>query len=1139
MAGGNLRPTNQQPTLSRFFAQSPTKTKAGPSTTAAKRKAPTSTSRRDSSPIDLTLSSDEASTPPAAKKRKTAPTHAHVNRHLFLPDGTPTPEPEAEAAPHHSGTAPNSPVHDRWKYAASQPAVDRTASELLEKQQRRARLAKALIADNNSFHRPRAEAASSDTERHGEEGEESDYGDGDDKFRELQAAFALKPAKGGARRKAVQQPTVKGRKGKEKEVGPSGLAYTPLELQVKRLKEEHPDLLLMILIGYKYKFYGEDAKIAAQHLGIVAYPDRNFTCASIPDHRRDIHLKKLLSQGYKIGIVEQTETAALKKASETRNEVFDRQLTHVYTAATYVDALDSVDDANKSAPLLMCLAEHSLGGMGADEIVGVGMIVVCPSTGDVVWDYFKDGHMRTELETRMVHVKPNELYIPEQSLSKPTQRMLKYFVGHATTEHKIRVEYFKKSLPHSDAFDRVSSFYTDKSKSSASAASESFASGKLMEAIAGLPNLVTIALAHCIDYLSTFNIADSLTATKFFTQFTTKEHMLLNGNTVTNLEIFQNETDFTKHGSLMWILDKTLTKFGSRLLHSWVGKPLVNIELLKERTDAIEEAMEGTSQRLFMLRDALRKLPDLAKGLCRIQYGKCTPPELATLLEAFDKVSRLIGPADDTTTRNPNQPKSPLWRSILSSLPRLSEPLKEILDAVKLNEAAEGSKIEMWRDTERYPDIADADVGMRGVEIELEEELKSIRKILKYPSLKWTTVNGDEYLIEYPKDRDQTRIPSSYLLHSSTKKARRYYTPKIKSKLHERARYAEQRQAAADRAFLSFLEEIAGRHYAVLRDAVNKLAVADCLFALATVAHNQDYVRPEFVSASPSSSSSSSSESTELEIVDGRHPMVEELLAAPFIPNSICLGGDEAPNCTIITGPNMGGKSSTVRMVALLCVMAQVGSYVPAKRMRMGMLDGVLTRMGASDELARGRSTFMVEMSETSDILRTATPRSLVILDELGRGTSTFDGMALAHAVTSHLISATRCKTLFITHYPSVATSLASQYPLEVRNAHMGFREERRGDGSRDVAFLYRVEEGLAGESFGIECARLAGLGDGVVEVAREWAGRMRGVVEARKRRNRARQALKQIVECLDESTTGSKRAALGQLSSLISGMAL
>lgn len=194
-----------------------------------------------------------------------------------------------------------------------------------------------------------------------------------------------------------------------------------------------------------------------------------------------------------------------------------------------------------------------------------------------------------------------------------------------------------------------------------------------------------------------------------------------------------------------------------------------------------------------------------------------------------------------------------------------------------------------------------------------------------------------KFLVEYPKDRDSSRVPDNWILHSAIKKARRYWTPKVKSKIAERARYSEQRQAAANKAYTSFLDEIARKHYAPLRDAVNKLAIADCLFALATVAHNQDYVRPVFVEG----------EGDELEIVDGRHPMVEALRSDPFVPNSLSMGGD-APRCTIITGPNMGGKSSTVRMVALLAVMAQIGSYVPAKSIRLNMLDSVLTRMGGA-----------------------------------------------------------------------------------------------------------------------------------------------------------------------------------------------
>lgn len=1035
-----------------------------------------------SSPIDLTISDDEEQ---PAKKRKTA--HG----------------PTSDSNTQRQRQSPHPPAASQWRYVPSQ-SPEKTPVDP-EAKKRRELFAKQLLADNSSVVDMTAHSDGHGLPSDQADGEPNSSGvESDSEFKQLQVLFARKTEQT-KKRKVTQERTSK----KKPELGPSGEPYTALELQVLQLKAKHEGILLMIEVGYKYKFFGEDAKTAAKELGIVAYPDRNFIVASIPTHRRDIHLRKLLSRGHKVGIVGQTETAALKKVGENRNAPFERELTHLYTAVTYVDDIDSVDDVDPNdTPLLICLVEQLRGGMGADERVNIGMIAICPSTGDVVWDEFEDGHMRTELETRMVHCKPAELLLAEQGLTKPTERMLKHFTGSITTERRIRIERHKNVMSYTDAFDFVSKFYTQKTHSGK--ASTSFTSGKLMAEVTDFPKQVVVALAQCIEYLSAFRVADALLATNFFAKFTTRAHMLLNANTLTNLEIYQNDTDFTSRGSLMWILNKTVTKFGSRLLRSWVGRPLMDMVVLQERIDAVEELISTPLQHLHTLRPVLRGLPDLAKGLCRIQYGKCTPKELAILLPAFNRIATAFPPFESSAAVGF---KSELLNGIFFALPSLREPVQQLIDAVLLKKASAGNKAEMWADPERYPEIADADGAILLVEKELDDQLKIIRGQLKKPGLQWTTVSGDEYLVEVSRSEDLSKIPHTWFMHSSTKKVRRYYTPVVKEKLALREQFQETRDAAANKAFFSFLEDIAHNQYAILRDVVNKLATIDCLLSLALVAMRNDYVKPLFTA-----------QEDVLEIIDGRHPMVEALRVDPFVPNSVVLGDGE-PRSKIITGPNMGGKSSAVRMIALITIMAQIGSYVPAAVVRLSMLDGVLTRMGASDELARGRSTFMVEMSETSDILVNATNKSLVILDELGRGTSTFDGMAIAHAVLHHLINTKRCKTLFITHYPLVGAELARKFPADVQNLHMGFTEDTRINGMREITFLYRLSDGLATESFGIECARLAGVAEDVLETAAQHADRMRVLVEEKTKRSRVRKALKLLSTCSSGSIADVKVA--------------
>ncbi|KAJ7063163.1 muts domain V-domain-containing protein [Mycena amicta] len=886
----------------------------------------------------------------------------------------------------------------------------------------------------------------------------------------------------------------KGKSGKKakstEQLGPSGQPYTPLEKQILKLKEKY-DAVLMVEVGYKYIFYGEDAKVAAKELGMVCHMERNFLCASIPVHRRDIHLKKLLSHGYKVGIVNQTETAALKKAGDNRNTVFERELSQLFTAATYVDELETVEESDQySSPRLLCVIERDEG-----HIALISTFLSVPSSqfslqdGEVVWDAFDDTPIRIELETRMAHLKPQELLIQRRGLSKYSEKMLHHFIAETSSSGaRARTEYFDETFGFSQAFDYITAAY----KCSFSIGFDSsLHSDTLLATITDLPKTVVVALACAIRHLSAFNIAASLLETRFFKRFTSKSHMLLGANTLSNLEIFQNETDMTVKGSLLSILDHTQTTFGKRMLKSWIGAPLIDKSTLQERIDAVEEIVTSSSPSLFTLRQILKKLPDLARGLCRIQYRQCTPAELVLLLQTFHKIGAAFPPSE---TAPDVGFKSPVLNSVVFALPPLQKPMQDLLDELNIKEAQNGRKDRMWKNTDKFPQLETQAMVLGAVEAEIEQELPRIRKTLKMPSLNYCTVAGEEYLVEV-NAAGQKRIPDTWgIAVSKTKNVQRYRSPVVAEKIKEKARWEESLAIESKRAFLVFLEEVA-QHYAIMRQAVQQLAIIDCLFSLAHVALSGDnYVKPTFVDGADV-----------LEIVDGRHPMIEVLRADPFVPNS----------ATCFQTLSAVSKSSSVRMIALIAIMAQIGSYCPASSVKLGLVDSVLTRMGASSSIERGKSTFMIELSETSEILHAATPRSLVILDELGRGTSTFDGMAIAHAVLEHVVTETRCKTLFITHYPLVAAELKKKFPQYIQNNHVGYRSEVRPDGRRDVTFLYRLEDGMAPDSFGVECARLAGLPEAILEEASKHSRSMERLVTTRTRQNVSHKRLQLLKDLL------------------------
>ncbi|CAE7205240.1 unnamed protein product [Rhizoctonia solani] len=892
--------------------------------------------------------------------------------------------------------------------------------------------------------------------------------------------------------------------------------------EILALKKQHEDAILLFEVGYKFRFFGEDARVASRELGIACFMDKNFLTASIPVHRRDVHVKKWVQRRRhahqltypQVGIIGQMETAALKKAGDNRSAPFDRQLTHLYTAATFIDEIGSGDHddvfAHGAAPPIACIIEELRGGMGADDLVHFSFVAVTPATGDIVYDTFDDTYMRSEIETRMAHVRPLELLLPETKLTKPTEKMLTHIGSQGS---RIRVDRYKSQMSYTEAFELVSAFYRKHGDDSPEKASEGFRSGKLMGCVVDFPKNVVIALAHLMKHLESFQLSEVFLKTEFFTSFMNRSHMLVSGNSLHNLEIFRNQTDFTETGSLVWVLNKTKTKFGSRMLRSWIGRPLVDRKILQERVDAVEEILETKELKVERLQLLLKGLPDLVKGLCRIQYKKATPSELVTMLTAWQRIASALDPI---STPQEAGFESDLLNDIAHSLPTLREPLAAIMSHIDLAQARDNNKAELWVDPEKYPGIDEAKFGILSVESELEDHLREVREILKKPNAKYISVSGIDYLIEV-KNGDTKKVPVSWQRINSTKAVTRFHTPQVKAKLHEREVFKETLTAEANKAFNCFLGEVS-EHYSVLRNVTMKLAVLDCLSALAIVAQQPGYVKPQFF------------DDDRLDVDGGRHPMVEALRVDPFVPISCALGGGQ-PKTKIITGPNMGGKrqlalcSSCVRTVALVAILAQIGSYVPCRSAKLGMLDGIATRMGASDEITRGRSTFMVEISETAEIIKTVTPRTLVILDELGRGTSTFDGMAIAHAVMQHLIENAKCKTLFITHYPMIALDLEQRY-ADVSCHHMSYVEQKLPSGESTISFTYKLSPGMSRSSFGIECGRLAHMPEEVLQAAKRHATRMQEIMEARRAANRPRKIAGLIKNCLG---TGSDSALLAR----------
>uniref|UniRef100_A0A8C9ZQX9 DNA mismatch repair protein MSH3 n=1 Tax=Sander lucioperca TaxID=283035 RepID=A0A8C9ZQX9_SANLU len=801
--------------------------------------------------------------------------------------------------------------------------------------------------------------------------------------------------------------------------GHSKSIYTPLEQQVIQLKQQHKDALLAVECGYKYRFFGEDAEVAAKELNIVCHLDHNFMTCSIPTHRLFVHVRRLVSHGHKIGVVKQTETSAIKASGANRNALFTRQLCALYTKSTLVGEdvnpvcrLGDVEEEgcgdvvlDPPDSFLLCISESW------DKLkkqLTVGLVAVQPSTGDVLLDCFPDGQSRSELESRVLQINPVEILVPSD-LSEETHRLLQSIASASTqADDRVRIEKRESAqFEFASAMNTATEFYCHTQEKGS----------RSLSSVASLESQVICCLGPLIQYLQEFNLERVLRSESSFRRLSFEsEFMILSAATLRNLDILNNQTDGGVKGSLLWVLDHTRTPFGRRLMRKWVSQPLTDPQSISERQDAVQEILESHSLTLNSIKSLLSHLPDLERGICSIYHKKSSTQEFYLINSSL---SRLGNELQALLPAIQSQISSALLRGLLSDTPDLLAPAHSHLKVLNEKAAKSGNKTELFSDLSGFPVLQERREQIQTVIDEIQDHRQEIRLTLKAPALDYTTVSGQEFLIEV-KNSLTSAVPPDWVKINSTKAVSRYHSPFLVERYKKLLQLREQLLLDCQREWTNFLDQF-GEHYHTIKRAISHLATMDCLFSLAEVAKQGDYCHRQIM------------------IRDGRHPAIDVLMGEhkQYVPNLTELQGD-GRRTMIITGPNMGGKSSYIRQVALICVMAQMGSYVPASEARLGMLDGIYTRMGATDNIYKGRSTFMEELTEASEIIFRATERSLVILDELGRGTSTHDGIAIAHATLEYFIRDVKALTLFVTHYPPLC-ELERVYPEHVSNYHMAF----------------------------------------------------------------------------------------------------
>ena len=793
---------------------------------------------------------------------------------------------------------------------------------------------------------------------------------------------------------------------------------SPMMQQYLSMKDEHRDQILMFRLGDFYEMFFDDAVTASRELELTltgrdcGLPDRAPMCG-VPYHSVENYIARLVKKGYKVAICEQMENPALAKG------MVKRDIVRVVTPGTLMEA-NMLEEGSNNYICSLCPAGERCGLAFAD--ISTGSVLV------------------TEVSGEMAAINELGKYAPHEVIYAEELPQLRSVVG-----------FLKDRLCcAAQAGDRDA--YTE--ETAKKLVTEQFGEDTVTR-LAGTP-LAVRALGGLMAYLKVtqFTGLERLLEAK---SYLPQEYMRLDVAARRNLELTETMRSREKRGTLFWVLDKTKTSMGRRLLRSSIEQPLLSVNAINRRLNAVTE-LTRNSILISELAAALDGVYDLERLMTRVVYGN--PPvkdmiALGATTARLPAIKELLGEVQCALLREIEQNIDPLEdvaRLIGSAIdPDSDIPLKE------------GGVIREGYD-KQLDEARHLSKDIRGILAEIEEREKDATGI-RTLRIGYNRVFG--YYIEVSNSfKDQ--VPAHYIRKQTLTNAERYITEEIKE-LEERVLHAQ--QEAIDRA-AELYEQVRATVAAELpriQQTAAAVAGLDMLCGLATVALNNNYCCPTV------------DLSDEIEISEGRHPVVEQLLdGAPFVPNDTKLNNREN-QIAVLTGPNMAGKSTYMRQVALIVLMAQVGSFVPAASAHIGIVDGIYTRVGASDDLTTGQSTFMVEMSEVANILKEATEKSLLILDEIGRGTSTYDGMSIARAVIEYIADRKKlgAKTLFATHYHEL-TELEELIPC-VKNYNVAVK--KRGE---DIVFLRRIIPGGVDESYGIEVSKLAGIPRWVIDRAYE-----------------------------------------------------
>ncbi|TGO53439.1 hypothetical protein BCON_0123g00140 [Botryotinia convoluta] len=840
--------------------------------------------------------------------------------------------------------------------------------------------------------------------------------------------------------------------------------FTPFEAQYWKVKQKCWDTILFFKKGKFYELYERDATIGHQIFDLKLTDRVNMSMVGVPEMSLQHWANQFLAKGYKVAVGDQKESALAKEMREREDstgpsskgkkadKIIHRELSYILTAGTLVEGSMLQGD---SATYCVAIKESTTN----DDLPAFGISFVDTSTGQFFLTEFTDDVDLTKFETFVAQTRPQELLLEKSCVSTKVLRILKNNTGPTTIWNYLKSEKEFLSADKSRRELDYGGYFT-----SADGGKETWPE-ELEKARD--KDLLISAFGALFQYLKFLQLEKPLLTQGNFAWYNPIQKgttLVLDGQTLINLEIFSNTFDGNSDGTLYTLLDRCTTPFGKRLFRQWVSHPLSDIKRINERLDAVD-LLNKDDELSRSFKSSTSSMPDLERLISRIHAGSCRPEDFVKVLEGFEQIEYI-----QKDILGKYSSGDGIFNRLVASIPDLAEPLQWWKNAFDRKKAKEHKILVPERGVEEDFDASQDRI--EEINQELASLLKKYQKKFDSKKVELRSIGKEIHQLQVPVS---IKVPKDWKVTSAASGFKRYYFPELTNIIRDLQETQETHgqivKEVASRFYARFDED-----YKTWLQAVKVVAQLDCLVSLAAAssALGTTSCRPKFVD----------SERSVVEFEELRHPCVLPNVT-DFIPNDVQLGG-KSPNINLLTGANAAGKSTILRMTCVAVIMAQLGCYVPAKSATLTPVDRIMSRLGANDNIFAAQSTFFVELSETKKILSEATPRSLVILDELGRGTSSYDGVSVAQAVLHHVASHIGCIGFFATHYHSLALEFDS-HP-EVINKRMAIEVDNE---SRSVLFLYKLEKGVAEGSFGMHCASMCGIPRKVVDraevAAREW----------------------------------------------------